>query len=333
MTTADRFRAFAEAAGAGGSPLYETLAGGIAGDDEILRLVERAKASQRQPVLVLAVCRLLGAPISSYAGLRDWMLAHAEPFLIELDRRLTQTNDVRRVGPIALALSLASVESPISLLEVGASAGLGLYPDRYAIDVTAPGRVPSRLLGDPDSGVRLEMAIEGESPFSPSAEESAMLPVIGHRAGLDLAPLDVRLATDALWLETLLWPGQTERVGLLRAAIEIARRDPARIVEGDAVDGLQALVDTAPTGTIPVVVTAGTLVYLEGRRRQEFVDLVERLGVRWISYEKTGLLTGIHATLPSGVAAEPGRHDFATLALDGRALAVGDAHGTRLTWL
>ncbi|GAA4267834.1 DUF2332 domain-containing protein [Frondihabitans peucedani] len=323
MDTAERFRDFALVAGAQGSPLYEAWARGIAADDAILRLIDRARPGQRQPVLVLAVCRWLGAPIGEYAALRAWMLDHSEAWLDELDRRLTQTNDVRRTAPVALALAAAGIDGPVSLLEVGAAAGLGLYPDRYGIRVaTSAGE---RVLGDPASPVRLDVRVEGRAAQDPGA-----LPEIVHRAGLDLAPLDPRDPADALWLETLLWPGQTDRVELLRAALEVARRDPAHLRALDAVDGLETLVASAAPGSTPVVVTAGTLVYLPGARRQAFVDEIGRLGVRWVSYERTGLLTGVHDTLPEPrpTADDPDR--FATLALDGAALATGDAHGTRL---
>ena len=325
MTTAGRFLDFAAVARAHGSPLYAEWASGLARDEAVLEVLARARPAQRQPVLVFAVCRFLGAGEGSYTDFREWMLRRPEQWLAELDSRLTQTNDARRTAPVALALAAAEIDAPVALLEVGASAGLGLYPDAFSIEVREGG-VVTGVLGDPDSIVRLDIEVENAET---SAQDHRALPLIVHRAGLDLAPLDVGSPADALWLETLLWPGQTDRVELLRAAIEVARRDPARVIAGDAVEALEKLVSAAPTGVVPVVVTAGTLVYLPGARRQAFVDEVARLGVRWISYEKTGLLDGIHATIRDPAPAT----DFATLALDGRALGLGDAHGTRLRWL
>lgn len=304
MDTASRFADFGRAAGRAGSPVYAEWAAGIAQDPGLLALIDRARPSQRQPVLVLAVARLLGAEPGGFDTLRDWLLDHASTFVEELDRRHTQTNDIRRTGPIAWALAglrdgLAG--RPVALLEVGASAGLGLYPDRYEVRV-------------------------GGAPLGPRPE-------IAFRGGLDLAPLDVRRPEDRRWLETLLWPGQDDRLALLRAAVAVARRDPPTLLTADAVDGLEELVALAPAGSVPVVVSSGTLVYLPGARRQAFVEEVARLGVRWVSYERTGLLTGVHATVPVGAAdPDPGVADalFATLAVDGRAVALGDAHGTRL---
>lgn len=324
MSTADRFQEFAAVAAAGGSPIYADWAGGIAGDPRLVEIVDAAPAGSRQPVLVLAVCRILGAQLSSFGSLRAWMLDHADALVLELGRRLTQTNDVRRSGPVALALASAGITGPIALLEVGASAGLGLYPDRFALAVAAEGS--AFTLGNTTSDVRLATEVAG--PWW--GDEDPTLPRIEARLGLDLQPLAVTDDDARLWLETLLRPGQEDRVDLLRAALRVAVQDPPTLVTGDAVDGLEELVARTPRGLTPVVVSTGTLVYLPGAKRQAFVDLVTRLGVRWIAYERTGLLSGVQATV-----SDPGRFEgrpeaFATLSLDGVALAVGDAHGTRV---
>ena len=304
MTTADRFARFADAAALGGSPVYADWATGVAQDAELVALVDRARASQRQPVLVFAVARLLGAPLGSFDELRSWLRGHADDLVAELDRRHTQTNDVRRVGPVAWALSRLlppgafepAAARPVALLEVGASAGLGLYPDRFDV------RVGPVRLGDASSAVRMS-ASTSTGPQDAMARVGG-IPPVALRAGLDLAPLDVRDEAAVHWLETLLWPGQGDRVALLRAAVDVARREPPTLLAGDAVDRLDDLVALAPAGTEPVVVTVGTLVYLPGARRQAFVDRVAALGVRWISYERTGLLTGVHATISHPDAAE-----------------------------
>ena len=53
------------------------------------------------------------------------------------------------------------------------------------------------------------------------------------RAGLDLNPLDVTDDEEMRWLELLVWPGQEHRLQTLRSAVEIARRDPPRLIQGD----------------------------------------------------------------------------------------------------
>ena len=324
MDTASRFRDFAAAADLGGSAVYAAWATGVAGDAEIIALVDTAAPSQRQPVLVFAVARTLGASLDGYPTLRSWLLAHRAAFLRELGRRGTQTNDVRRVAPVSVALT--RIPGPVALLEVGAAAGLCLFPDRFAVDLGGT------VVGDPASGVHVRVDLNGiEVP------STARLPQVVWRAGLDLYPLDPLDPEDARWLETLLWPGQDARLDLLRHALAVVRRGDAEmhggdalVRRGDAVDGLAPLAALAPPGATLVVVSTGTLVYLPGHRRQAFVDTISRLGARWISYEKSGLLDGVAATVPSDVRLGVDADTFATLALDGIALAAGDAHGTVL---
>ncbi|WP_277959124.1 MULTISPECIES: DUF2332 domain-containing protein [Frigoribacterium] len=320
MSTSDRFLAAALAFDREGSPSQAELARGVAGDPAALAVVDRAEEARRQPVLVLAVCRWLGAPHGPWSMLRPWLLARSDDVVAELGRRLTQTNDVRRCAPLSIAL--ARVPGPIALIEVGASAGLCLGVDRYGY------RSGDRSWGDPSSTVQLGIDVVVEGAARSEAElPTAPLPEIVWRAGIDLDPVDVRDPDQVAWLATLLPPERADRRDLLGRAVALARTAPPRVVAADAVDGLAPLAAEAPTGVTLVVVSTGTLVYLPGRRRQAFVDEVGRLGARWISYERRDLLTDVVAEVPPGVSPDDA---FAALALDGRVLGVGDAHGTRL---
>lgn len=317
VSTSERFVAAALAFDREGSPSQAALARGIAGDPAALAVVDRAEEARRQPVLVLAVCRWLGAPTGPWSALRPWLLARSDEVVAELGRRLTQTNDVRRCAPLSIAL--ARVPGPVALLEVGASAGLCLGVDRYGY------RAGDHAWGDPSSPVQLDVDVDAGVDAVPLPD--GPLPEVVWRAGLDLDPVDVRDRDQVAWLETLLPPERGDRHELLTRAVALARTAPPRLVAADAVDGLAGLAAEAPDGATLVVVSTGTLVYLPGRRRQAFVDEVGRLAARWISYERRDLLTDVFADVPPGVPAEDA---FAALALDGRAIGVGDAHGTRL---
>ena len=135
--------------------------------------------------------------------------------------RITQTNEPARCA--VLLPALASLPQPLALLEVGASAGLCLIPDRYGYDY---GRV--RVM--PRTGW------DGHGPVFPceandAAPLSVEMPTIAWRRGLDLHPLDVCSQQDIDWLETLVWPDDIQRTERLRAAIETARADPPAIVK------------------------------------------------------------------------------------------------------
>ena len=127
-----------------------------------------------------------------------------------LERR-TQTNEPARCA-LMLPL-LAALPQPLALLEVGASAGLCLLPDRYGYDYAG-----HRARGRPAA---LRCTPEGDLPL-PDA-----LPEVVWRAGLDLDPIDIDDADAMRWLELLIWPGEEHRVETLRGAVDDRPRGPA----------------------------------------------------------------------------------------------------------
>lgn len=310
-STADWYRRFADDA-RGDSAVYLEWASGIAGDPEALSIIDRLPEQKRHPPLVLACARMLGAEPSAWPRFRDWLTASADALVQEAGRRHTQTNEPRRCAAFLPALGL--IAGPIALIEVGASAGLTLIPDRYAY------RYGQALLGD--SALVFDCAVEGPVPI-PGA-----VPDIGWRRGIDLQPLDVTVEEDARWIELLVWPGQVDRLARTQAAIGTAQADPPAIVRGDAVDALREAVADVPAGLTPVVLSAGTLVYLPGRRRQAFRELVRALGCRSITLERVGVLPDL---LP-GIAPPADLASPCLLTLDERPLAYASPHGGRLVW-
>ena len=335
--TSDWYTRFATGEAAGESALYEGWARGVAMDDAVLRLLEALPRPKRQPNLIFAVSRLLGAPEEPYPVWREWLLEHWDQVRDDALQRSTQTNEPRRAA--ALVPLLAGIAGPIALLEIGASAGLCLYPDKYsylyngvplgpvAQDPVALNPVAHYQAWTPSSVV-IDVTTTGVAP----TPMPWTLPQIVWRAGLDLAPLDVHNSDDMHWLETLVWPEQHERRVRIRAAVDIARADPPHLMRGDAVADLAAIVAearaAAPDATV-VVVTAGVLVYLSGAERAAFVEAVTALGVRWISLEGVAVLPGVAEQLVSSPP-EPG---LFVLALDGQPVAYCAPHGHRLHWL
>ncbi|PYC61748.1 hypothetical protein C7C45_33155, partial [Micromonospora arborensis] len=106
---------------------------------------------------------------------------------------------------------LAALPQPIALLEVGASAGLNLYPDRYAY------RYGDHQVGSGEPV--LECAASGLEP-------PVRVPQVVWRAGLDLNPPDVTDPDDVSWLDALIWPEHAHRRARPRAAAAGAAADP-----------------------------------------------------------------------------------------------------------
>lgn len=101
-------------------------------------------------------------------------------------------------------------------------------------------------------------------------------PVVGERVGLDLAPLDVTDPDAAAWLEALVWPEHQDRLERLRAAIQIRRETPVRLIAGDATRTLAALADELPPG--PAVVFHTMMAYqLDDASRTALDDAVAAL--------------------------------------------------------
>ncbi len=318
METSVWYRDFGLLEARGQSAIYEEWALGVAGDAAIIDLIDSLPLQKRQPNLIFACARLLGAPEGGYPAFRDWLVTHWPAVVPEALARSTQTNEARRCASLLPALAL--IPGPLALLEVGASAGLCLFPDRYSYSYAGRPRI------DPPDGpspVLLESETTGAMPLP------AAVPRIVWRAGIDLRPLDVRNADDMLWLETLVWPEQQERRRRLRAAIAIAAADPPLLVHGDATAELAALAAQAPDGVTLVIITSAVLVYLPLADRLRFVDTLLGLDARWISLEGLRGLPAVRAALPPDAGSD-GRF---VLALDQKPLAYTGAHGQSLDWL
>ncbi|QNE47794.1 DUF2332 domain-containing protein [Glaciihabitans sp. INWT7] len=317
MDTATWYRGFGELEARGQSAIYEEWALGVADDPTLIALIDELPLQKRQPNLIFACARLLGAPEADYQSLRGWLLQHWSEVVAEALARSTQTNEARRCASLLPALAL--IPGPLALLEVGASAGLCLFPDRYSYSYD--GGTPIDPPAGPSS-VQLECATTGGVP------RPTEVPDVVWRAGIDLRPLAVGNADDMRWLETLVWPEQHERRARLRAAIRIAAADPPRVVRGDASE-LATLAAQAPHDATLVVITSAVLVYLPFAERMRLVDVVRALDARWISLEGLRGLPIVRAALPDDGGSE-GRF---VLALDETPLAFTGAQGQSLDWI
>src|SRR6202049_2302863 len=129
---ADRYATFAADEARGSSEIYQKLAQRVAGSADVLEFLATLPAERRQPNLFLAAVRhLFGVP-NSGRQLIDIVRRKHEPIRELMLSRTTQTNEPARCA-VLLPL-LARLPQPLALLEVGASAGLCLLPDRYGYD-------------------------------------------------------------------------------------------------------------------------------------------------------------------------------------------------------
>ncbi|MEU8170792.1 DUF2332 domain-containing protein [Micromonospora sp. NPDC049004] len=309
MTTAEAYVEFARREAHGVSPTYERLSDAVAHDGVLLALLDTLPPAKRQPNLLFGVVRWLGGPVDDPATFHDFTMAHWPAVEAEMRTRSTQTNEAGRCA--VLLPVLAALPQPLALLEVGASAGLCLYPDRYAYRY-GEHRVGS---GEPV----LECAASGFEP-------PTRVPRVVWRAGLDLNPLDVTDPDDVSWLDALIWPEHGHRRARLRAAAAVAAADPPLLIRGDLVDDLPALAARAPTDATLVIFHTSVLYQVPVARREAFVRLVRELPGHWVANEAPEVLPY------DGLPDSPDAALHNVLALDGRPLAWTRGHGQAITW-
>lgn len=309
MTTAEAYARFGSHEARGVSATYERLSQAVARDDDLLTLLDGLPPAKRQPNLLFGVVRWLGGPVDDPAAFHEYVVTHWPAIETQMRARATQTNEAGRCA--VLLPVLAALPQPLALLEVGASAGLCLYPDRYAY-----------RYGDHQVGVGelvLDCAANGLVP-------PARVPQVVWRAGLDLNPLDVTDPDDVSWLDALIWPEHAHRQARLRAAAAVAAADPPLLVRGDLVDDLPALAARAPTDATLVVFHTSVLYQVPPPRRDAFVRLVGELPGHWVANEAPEVLR--HDGLPD----PPSDALHNVLALDGKPLAWARGHGQALIW-
>lgn len=192
-----------------------------------------------------------------------------------------------------------------------------LLPDRYGYDYGTN---------------RIEPTVPGAPVFWCEATGLVTLPAsvpgIVWRTGLDLSPIDLRSEDAAVWLETLVWPGQQQRAERLRAAIAIARHDRPRIVKGDMLADLEPLIAVAPPEATLVVFHTAVLGYVAARAaRERFAETMRQTRAVWISNEAPP----VFPSFAEGAPPMPAPGSF-LLALNGRPLAWTGPHGQSIDW-
>lgn len=233
--------------------------------------------------------------------------------------RLTQTNEPARCAVILPAL--AQIDRPIALIEVGASMGLCLLPDRYCYDYGRATLQPA--LRSNESPPTFHCAADEATPLP------RRMPEIVWRRGLDLNPLSASNEGNIDWLRTLVWPGQEARADRLNKAMAIAREDPPLVEKGDLSDSLQALVKQAPKNAAVVVFHTAVLCYVPDQKaRDAYARAVQEIGDFWISNEAVSIFPSIASKI-KGDSDE----DKFLLAVNGEPTAWTQPHGQSISWI
>ena len=287
------------------SPLYAALSAGVLEDPELLQLAGEAPVGQPPPNLLFGAVHYLllrgvnhplarlypslngGRDVGEDAlpAFRDFCLGNREAIRELIRSRRVQTNEPARSAILQPAFAVVAERSglPLALVEVGASAGLNLAGDGYRYSYGGA------EIGPADSPVLVECRLRGE------LRPPAVIAPVAWRVGIDRSPVDVADADQVLWLRALVWPDQPWRAELLLRAVEAARRDPPRLLRGDALDLLPEAISGAPAGAALCVFSSFTLYQFRPAERDRLEALIAaaarsrpvwRVGLEWYPGEK-----------------------------------------------
>ncbi len=237
-------------------------------------------------------------------------LATQEEAILAFVQAHPQTNEVRRSAALIAMAHVATrhFDVPAILSELGASGGLNLNWDRFALVAGAA------RLGPADPVLTLSPDWSGPAPEGPT-------PRVVARAGVDLAPLDPTNPAQLTRMMAYIWPDQPERMARTRAAAAI---QTTPVEAGDAIDWLAARLETAPAGHMHLIQHTVAWQYFPAEAQARGIALIEAAGQRarpetplaWMSMETDGDRTGaIGAALtlrlwPGDITLNLGRADF-----------------------
>lgn len=290
---AERFITFAEEECAGSSELYEFLSLKIANDRELLELSSHAQAGQPVPNLFFGAVHYLllkdsnhelsqyypsitektKAYEDSFPYFKAFCLKQREQITAILKERIVQTNEVRRCGylyPIFTHI-YNTVKKPLSLIEIGTSAGLQLLWDKYSYTYNA-----KEVYGNMNSNVHIQSTIRGG--ITPPI--SKRCPPVDKRFGVDLHINDLADFEDSLWLNALIWPEHKERRLLFEQAslCLLHNRAEINLIEGDGIGRLEDLSKEIPKDSVICIFHTHVANQMTADLKNRLIDNLKSIG-------------------------------------------------------
>jgi hypothetical protein len=248
----------------GGHPILDALCQRVLGAVQGLVLAGKAPALARHHPFAG------GTPSWPEAG--EAFVAAIAEHMDELAPRMSrqvQTNEVRRCcGLLGGFLEVARETGlPLRLLEMGSSAGLVMFWDRYRYELG-----PHRW-GDPKAPVVLRCDWKGPPP-----DLSAPVSVASRR-GCDLHPIDATDPDELRFIQSFYWADQADRMELLVAA---ARALPGRVPleKMGAGDFVPREVAELPEGVATVLFHSSMWWYVPREEQARIAAAMEAAGTR-----------------------------------------------------
>jgi hypothetical protein len=217
-------------------------------------------------------------------------LAREQDWVREFIRSAPQTNETRRsIALLAGFLAFAKHwRGPIDMLEIGASAGLNLYWDRFAYRTQA-------WSWGPPSPVLIDTEWNGPAPPTDVKVQ------VRHRAACDLGPLDVNDEAALLHLKSYIWPDQADRLARFDGAVKLAREAGVRVERADAADWLARKLAVRAGDAAIIVYHSVFLQYPPKVAREAIIGAIQEAGARatpqaplaWVRLEPESVTNGV----------------------------------------
>ena len=335
----DYWKFFSDDARRTGSLLYSRLAAAIGQDAELKALAAQARPGQPHANLILAAVHFLllrGAddPLrrfypsvggtaegeDPFPHFQAFVRRHIDQIRPLIATRVTNTNEIGRSALLHPGFRVIAKDAgaPLSLIEIGPSAGLNLIWDRYGVRYRRDGKTVAAVNETAPLVIDCELRGEGVPPVGPS-------PAVGGRVGLELNPVDLTNADDRDWLRALIWPDQVSRLERLDRAIALFAKDKPQIRAGDALALLPDALAAVPRDQAAVVTHTIAVYQFSREMREALESILTVAGLRrpvWrLSFEYDGSLYVLSAIrYRDGTRAET-------------RLASCHPHGTWLEWL
>ena len=334
-----------------GSPFNARLSAACAGAPDLLELAGCAAAGQPPSFLLFgAVQELLflqpetplaryypsiaEAPLSPdglFPAFRGFCRERPEEVAAIVRTRTVQLTTAGRAALVLPAMThvAARAGGPLSLIEIGASAGVLTLFDRYRYDYGLAG-----TRGEPGAPLCGRCEFRGMPPLPRE------IPRIARRVGVDLRPIDPRSPAQRRWLQALLPPDWTEERRALLACLDLRAGAPLDVRAGDALDLVPELVASMPD---PVVILHANCLYQWPAPLHHALEIQLAEASRGRTIHRVGLeLVGASPTSalrPPGLTGDPPLtyETLYTVYRDGERseerLAVHDGFGKVAVWL
>jgi hypothetical protein len=236
----------------------------IVHDDELLHLIESIPATQPKPNLFFATVKYVSKKRNrefyellisnermeqdSFAALKQFCREHKESLLELFQTKYVQTNEVGRASYLypLFASIYKEAKKPLTLIEIGTSAGALLHVDQFQIIIEQQPRIS---FGKQDSSITVNAQNLGEA-----LTNAYQTLKIDGRYGIDLNVLNLQHKEDMAWLEALIWPGDKERYERLQQLKVLQANQQTTLMNGNFIELIPTILNSFASKETQVVI-------------------------------------------------------------------------------